>query len=528
MKHLLIFLWLLGACEAGSLFKKMVWSRDEPECCQGEFVLSCRQFQLDPDALGDDDLYLEPLNTTLQFKGMVGDSDHAYHYGSDHIDFTITLQKQTADAYGHAMLDDGRSLVIEFCGEGIHVLKELNFESLGNHEEVDSVVGDENTTSHGLLKLADTRDISTIVTYTIKVYYTPQFAASTTDVIAFVDQVIQETNLGYINTRVPLRVRALCIEQATVNDINDPRTMLLTFARMKGSISALRGTADAAALLVRSFRACGTGARNSISNGATVSVIHRACALGYYSFGHVLGLNMGLNHNREVSQNANYPDGHGYHFAPGYRTIMAYTDRANRHRTRVNYYSNPTVPFPPTGTPTGVFDVANNARVLTVNRFAMANVGDERDSTCTFSTSCAVQSTWRWMRFDYRGRVSEWGCRRQCSRTAQCVAWNRSYATGYCYLINMRTGKRDSGKFSGPDFTKSVCLQKAGDCTTRGKVLYQSERSAGRQPSKEACHAVCQARGYCHRWNWNGSWCVTWSLKQRSGRYSSGFKYCNP
>ena len=46
---------------------------------------------------------------------------------------------------------------------------------------------------------ADTR---TIVTYTVKVYYTPQFAATTADIDGFIDQVIQETNQGYINSQV--------------------------------------------------------------------------------------------------------------------------------------------------------------------------------------------------------------------------------------------------------------------------------------------------------------------------------------
>jgi hypothetical protein len=38
------------------------------------------------------------------------------------------------------------------------------------------------------------------------------------------------------------------------------------------------------------------------------------------------------------------------------------------HSTRVNYYSNPFVTFPRTGTPTGVTGMANNARVITMNR----------------------------------------------------------------------------------------------------------------------------------------------------------------
>lgn len=61
---------------------------------------------------------------------------------------------------------------------------------------------------------------------------------------------------------------------------------------------------------------------------------------------------------------------------------MAYN--AQGHRERVNYYSNPDVVYPGTGTPTGVEGVSNNAAVITKNRFAMAALGDE-SSTCSSS-----------------------------------------------------------------------------------------------------------------------------------------------
>ena len=46
------------------------------------------------------------------------------------------------------------------------------------------------------------RDTESIVTYTVKVYYTPKFAAFTDDVEGFIDEVITETNQGYINSKV--------------------------------------------------------------------------------------------------------------------------------------------------------------------------------------------------------------------------------------------------------------------------------------------------------------------------------------
>lgn len=127
---------------------------------------------------------------------------------------------------------------------------------------------------------------------------------------------------------------------------------------------------------------------NTISYGYTISVCQKSCALGYYSFGHELGHNMGLGHNPEQSSNSYYAYGTGHLIqqgsAPtGYRTILAYS--ASGHRRRVNYYSNPDKTYAPTGTPLGIAGVSNNAAVLMQNRLAMQAVGDE-------SASCADTS----------------------------------------------------------------------------------------------------------------------------------------
>ena len=37
-------------------------------------------------------------------------------------------------------------------------------------------------------------------------YYTPDFAAITTDIAGFIDQVLDETNQGYENSGIPVRV----------------------------------------------------------------------------------------------------------------------------------------------------------------------------------------------------------------------------------------------------------------------------------------------------------------------------------
>ena len=58
-------------------------SEEELACCDGDDILSCEHISVNATALGDQDLELTPLGESVQFKGMVGDSDHSYHYSNE-------------------------------------------------------------------------------------------------------------------------------------------------------------------------------------------------------------------------------------------------------------------------------------------------------------------------------------------------------------------------------------------------------------------------------------------------------------
>ena len=68
--------------------------------------------------------------------------------------------------------------------------------------------------------------------------------------------------------------------------------------------------------------------------------------------------NFGCAHDPRVSSNQFYAYGHGYLMEGGFRTIMAYFTTS--HRTRVNYYSNPSVIMPLSNTATGSTGVSIN------------------------------------------------------------------------------------------------------------------------------------------------------------------------
>ena len=154
---------------------------------------------------------------------------------------------------------------------------------------------------------------------------------------------------------------------------------------MKGTgyegYKALRNTADFAHLLVlENTKYCGQA-----WGEGSISWSQKACAFVYHTAGHEIGHNFGAGHDPATNANNEYSYGHGHLIekgtaSTGYNSIMAY-GRSGYNR-KANYYSNPDVIFPGTGTPTGVAGVSNNARVLREMIGQMAAVGDE-SGTCS-------------------------------------------------------------------------------------------------------------------------------------------------
>ena len=102
-------------------------------------------------------------------------------------------------------------------------------------------------------------DDSTIVEYSVTVYYTKAFRESTADPITFIDQVIAETNAGYVNSQIPLRAKLHCIEEIDIPDGKSSSSTLRNFVRSFRRAKYIRKSADAAILLVRK-------ATNNINN----------------------------------------------------------------------------------------------------------------------------------------------------------------------------------------------------------------------------------------------------------------------
>ena len=370
----------VGTIHSKELFSRSTnsLSRSTEPCCDKD-TLSCYDVEADPESLlSDENISINGME--LKFSNTIPPHGRAYktEQGDEAV---ISYNKDTGNIFGSLKTNDGKSFALEKCGNG-YIFEEFDLQAFSTEEEAEP----EEFASKNIVRSMSPQtfnDRNEIVTYSVMIYYTPEFAAVTPNIRDFVDQVVAETNQGYINSQIPIRIKVFCTEEAAIDEKDTSAAVMLAALRnLKSSYEELRNSADAATLLTNDLGACGRGSTGTYATGTSVSVSKKSCALGYYSFGHELGHNLGATHNPESSSNPWFSYGHGHLIQPtgqkkwsGYRTILAYYSEG--HNERVNYYSNPNVNFPGTGTPTGVADLSDNARVITDNRHAFAAVGDE-------------------------------------------------------------------------------------------------------------------------------------------------------
>ena len=172
------------------------------------FYTSCVEAKVNPDVLGQDAMVL-PGGIEVAFANHIAGDYHdykAYHYASDMVDVIITYNPSTGAMHAHAVLPKGESFTLEYCGRQGHVWKEIDVATLGKNEGVDYISTKANELRPDLKELVarGQQDNITGIEYSVKIYYTPDFAATTPDIPGFVNQMIMETNQGYINSKVPL------------------------------------------------------------------------------------------------------------------------------------------------------------------------------------------------------------------------------------------------------------------------------------------------------------------------------------
>ena len=339
---LLLFLSLASA----EFLSEVVENVDKstfPEFCFEENVISCVLVRPNPTSLLSSSLELagsllelldHPSENTFTFA--TGDGDEAI----------FTIDKESWDIWGNAELADGRDFVLEPSPDscrGCHVWIEEDRKAFPpdyriqlpppTAEESRSLA---DWNSKKLALFAKGReDKTTVVTFSVKVYYTPEVNQQVKNLPTMVDNVIAKTNQGYKNSQIPVRVKLHCLEQTKYSEAQGMNT-LLDFAFSKRDGSKLRGSADAAALLIMEHPegSCGVGFMpgslkpTEIANwdfpDSMISLSVARCATATPVFGHEISHNFGNDRDKFDKSNNIFPWGLGDHI-PGLdvRTLIA-------------------------------------------------------------------------------------------------------------------------------------------------------------------------------------------------------------
>ena len=110
----------------------------------------------------------------------------------------------------------GRSWLLQGCGPGCFLWQAHNpawpEEVAMEEEKLQAGRGE-----YLGLQQRGKQDTTTLVTFTVMLWYTPQFAASFTDMEddmeVFFELLVEETNQGYINSEIPVRIKRLGARQ---------------------------------------------------------------------------------------------------------------------------------------------------------------------------------------------------------------------------------------------------------------------------------------------------------------------------
>ena len=170
-------------------------SRSTELCCDKD-TLSCYDVDVDPESLlSDENISINGIE--LAFSNTV--PPHGHTYKTDKGDeAVISYNKETGNIFGSLKTNDGKSFALEKCGNG-YIFEEFDLHAFPAEEgeELEEPISTDNVRSMSPKIITDRNEI---VTYSVMVYYTPEFAAVTPNIRDFVDQVVAETNQGYINS----------------------------------------------------------------------------------------------------------------------------------------------------------------------------------------------------------------------------------------------------------------------------------------------------------------------------------------
>ena len=156
-------------------------------CCTTKNLLSCQDAEINTEFL-DSRVSIDLGGVTVDFISTVAPNGYVYknENGDEAI---ITYNRVTGNVFGSLKRPTGQSYAIEKCASG-HTWRQFDVGSFKGDEavEADEVKFGPGQRASELRSMAAADNV-TSHTYSVMFYFTPQFAAITTDIPGYIDQV---------------------------------------------------------------------------------------------------------------------------------------------------------------------------------------------------------------------------------------------------------------------------------------------------------------------------------------------------
>ena len=213
------------------------------EALSNSSIVSCRKINIDFDALLsgasltfpgiNEEIYLE-----RKAQSALGDDFTWLEYDSELDDSAmLTVSDDEEKVSGNIRIGD-RVFSIHNCGLDCHVIAEEDAESFA--DEVTVALPDDtwrkwNEHEMAALEKAE-KDQDDVAIVTVKIYYTKALRRAVPNVQGFANLAIAETNAGYRNSGIKIKLKLHCVEEADINEGSGGSRLLSKFRVSKSKL----------------------------------------------------------------------------------------------------------------------------------------------------------------------------------------------------------------------------------------------------------------------------------------------------
>merc|ERR1712168_602733 len=300
-----------------STFLRVIEDATGKEICSKFEHINCTLVEVNSSDLEKEEIsLLHPLRGHVSLHKQNPDEARNVFVGEEGTQAIFSIED--GRVLGNINFYDVGVFLIAPCGLDHDATCHLWIEPKPRDESEDDIHIKENTQGNDYqLQIEDgKRDDGRVAEISIMFYYTLNVPEEiSTTISELFNQIVDITNQGFSNSKIPIKVKIHCIEALEIRDAQlltgNELQIFKAYARKKNR--DIYRSADAAALITGDIDGFGGKAYYGFPARSRLSVTNYDSALTRYTFGHELGHNLGADHNIEVvEEHERIKDNHGY------------------------------------------------------------------------------------------------------------------------------------------------------------------------------------------------------------------------